>query len=381
MIALTSLISQLWSLLLAFLGISFIVAFHEFGHLMFAKLFGVYAPSFSIGFGPRLIEKKIGETTYCISAIPLGGYVEIAGNLELGQGSQESAHLTGDRALSSKPYWQKLLIMLGGILFNMIFAFLALSFLFYKGAPVVKPMDTINTAKPVVYSVLPQGPAALAKLQLNDTILSVNGTQTPTIDSVVQLLQTQKSSQVNLIVDRAGKHEPINLTLKEDEQKQLIPSLGVFWHTRPEGIIPALKDGWNQTISLTKEVFKAFAGIIKKRDTKNVGGPFMLISQLKNGVGLGYKLFIFLLIFISINLAVLNILPLPIFDGGQILLETIEAIMGRPLPESVRYAIHYYSWLAVLALIIYLTYNDILRIFFPGFSLKALLHSLLPSIF
>lgn len=379
MISLLSIISNIWSILLALCGISFLVAFHEFGHLIFAKLFGVYAPSFSIGFGPRLIEKKIGETTYCISAIPLGGYVEIAGNPEMGQGSQESAYITGDRALSSKPYWQKLLIMLGGILFNMIFAYAALTFLFYKGAPAIG--SWASQEKPVIYTVLPQGPAAEAQLQKDDLITAIDDNETNTIESISNYLKNNNKQTLSLTVDRNGKIERIPLTLKIDKDNKPLPNLGLIWHTKPTGIIDSLKNGFNTTISLTKQTFQALLAIVKNRDTNAVGGPLMLISQIKDGAGLGYKLFIFLLAFISINLAVMNILPLPIFDGGQILFETIEAVTGKPLSEKTRENIHYYSWLAVMALVVYLSYNDILRIFFPTFSLKAILHNIAPSIF
>lgn len=378
MFSLLSIMSNLWLILLALGGISFLVAFHELGHLLFAKLFGVYAPSFSIGFGPRLIEKKIGETTYCISAIPLGGYVEIAGNPEMGQGSQEAAYIKGDRALSSKPYWQKLLIMLGGILFNMIFAYAAMTFLFYKGAPAIGTWASME--RPVVYTILPQSPAANAHLQKDDIITAIDGKEMDTITSISEYLKS--NSQLNIVItaSRNGQLEKIPLTLKLDTNNKPIPNLGLIWHTKPIGIVDSLKNGFNATLSLTKQTFQALASIVKNRDTNAVGGPLMLISQIKDGAGLGYKLFIFLLAFISINLAVMNILPLPIFDGGQILFETIEAITGKPLSEKTRENIHYYSWLAVMALVVYLSYNDVLRIFFPTFSLKAMLHTIAPSL-
>lgn len=374
MISLIPLISNLWSIILALIGISFLVAFHEFGHLIFAKLFGVYVPSFSIGFGPRLIEKKIGETTYCISAIPLGGYVEVAGNAELGQGDQKAAHLAGKRSLSSKPYWQKLLIMLGGILFNIIFAYLALSFLFFKGAPAIGSWATKE--QPVVYTVLPKSAAAQAGLEKEDKVTAIEGLEMPTIDSIAQYMKVNTKPQLTLTVDRQGKSQNIPVTLTADKDNKPISNLGLIWHTKPLSLVDSFKAAFNATISLISQTFKALVSIVKERNTNAVGGPLMLISQIKDGAGLGYKLFLFLLAFISINLAVLNVLPLPIFDGGQIVFETIEAITGKPLSEKTRYNIHYYSWLAVMALVVYLSYNDIIRLFFPSFSLTAFINSI-----
>ena len=131
-------------IILALFGLGFVIAFHELGHLLTAKLFNVLAPSFSIGFGPRIFQKKFGETTYALSAIPLGGYVELAGSAEMGQGEQTHAHDTSDRSFAAIPYWQKLLIMLGGIGFNIFFAYIAFSILLAQELLVLETGVMIN---------------------------------------------------------------------------------------------------------------------------------------------------------------------------------------------------------------------------------------------
>ncbi len=130
MLKLIALLPKLFFLFEGIIGLGFIIAFHELGHFLFCKAFNIRVPSFSIGFGPKLFSKKIGGTEFSLSAIPLGGYVEIAGSAEVGQGEQKEAHANDEGSFARKPYYQKLLVMLGGIAFNILFAYVVLSLLF-----------------------------------------------------------------------------------------------------------------------------------------------------------------------------------------------------------------------------------------------------------
>ena len=309
------------------------IAFHELGHLLTAKLFNVYAPSFSIGFGPRIFQKKIGETTYALSAIPLGGYVELAGSAEMGQGEQAHAQDTGDRSFNSKPYWQKFLIMLGGIGFNIIFAYFALSILFSSGAPCIGSWCNDKPAN--IGSVYPKTPAEKAGLHENDTIVSVDDKPTATIGEVVAALEPFIKKPVRLGVQRAN--EALTIEITPDEQtvgSHAKPLIGVAWHITKMGFFEAFKEGWLATWSLMKQVGNALLHLTKSRE--GLGGPLMLITQVTQFAGMGIKMFLFMLAFISINLAIFNLLPLPIFDGGQVLFFTIEALSGRPLSDTAR---------------------------------------------
>ena len=129
---LLSLAQSLFFIIIGIMGIGFLIGFHEFGHFIFCKIFHIRTPSFSIGMGPRIFKKKIGETEFALSLLPLGGYVEIAGAAEVGQGEQKEAYSTDQNSFASKPYYQKMLVMAGGIVFNLMFAYAALFFpLFY----------------------------------------------------------------------------------------------------------------------------------------------------------------------------------------------------------------------------------------------------------
>lgn len=360
---LTATASALWCnaplILLAILGIGFLIIFHEFGHFIFAKLFNVLTPSFSIGFGPRIIEKKIGETTFALSAIPLGGYVEMAGSAEVGQGTQLHAKDATDRSFTAKPYWQKLLIIAAGILFNLFFAYAALTYLFSQGAPCI---GTWCENKPAQIGVVhPNSPAEKAGLKPQDNIIAVNEIATPTIKDLTTALESSIEKPATLTIERNGVQEKAEITVGSQTQgNKKKPLLGVAWHIAQMPFSQALVAGWHATWSLVTQTFGALKGLTKSRE--GLGGPLMLICQVTQFAGMGFKMFLFMLAFISINLAVFNVLPLPIFDGGQVLFFTIEAITGRPLSDDTRYKIHYYTWLAVIALVVYLTLKDAIKI-------------------
>lgn len=357
-----SLICNIPLIIMAILGLGFVIVFHEFGHFLFCKLFKVHTPSFSVGFGPRLIEKKIGDTMFAISAIPLGGYVEIAGSAETGQGEQLHAHDKGDTSFSSKPYWQKMLIISGGILFNIIFAYFALSFLFYSGAPCIGTW--CNKFAPIIASVSKDSPAQKAGLQAQDKILAVDNQPIENISDFTKAIEPFANKQTTLKILRNNSEQQLEVQVGGQEVNgKTLPRLGVYWYTAPMSLGNAFKEGWSATFSIIAQIFNALKGLTKSRE--GLGGPLMLISQVTECAGLGFKVFLFMLAFISLNLAVFNVLPLPIFDGGQALFFTIEALTGKPLSDSVREKIHYYTWLLVIALVIYLTYKDILKIAAP----------------
>jgi regulator of sigma E protease len=357
--SLASLLCNLPLLLIAIVGIGLLIVFHELGHFLFCKLFNVYTPSFSIGFGPRLIEKKIGDTVFALSAIPFGGYVEMAGSAEVGQGEQVYAYATDERSFNRKPYWQKMVIISGGIVFNIIFAYIALTLLLFSGSPCINGLSWCMDKPTVIYTITPDSPAAKAGLQPKDKILAINNTPVTTIAQLSEQLKQTADTDVTLLIerDKVQKTVPIHIGSRQISGTKL-PVLGVpYWYLPPLSLSQALATGWTATWSMISQVLGAFKGLTKS--TEGLGGPVLLIATVTQCVGLGSKVFLFILAFISVNLAVFNVLPLPIFDGGQALFFTIEALLGKPLSDTVRYKIHYYTWLLVLALMAYLTYKDI----------------------
>ncbi len=336
------------------LGISFIITFHEFGHFLFCKLFGIHTPSFSVGMGPRLIEKKIGDTVFALSAIPIGGYVEVTGLAEADQASN---------SLSQKPFWQKMLVMSGGILFNMLLSYVIISLLFFCGMPNTALASPLN-ATTTIAAFTEDSPGKQQGLQEGDAILEIEGREVE--NNAAQLLELIKASPnapVQFLVLRDGTEQMINLTTGSrtlDGQKA--GSLGVSFASRalePKSFLESFSLGAQITWSLIKRITSSFRMLLSRDGLKQVGGPVAILAESAKGAQRGFAFFWALMAIISINLGILNLLPLPILDGGQILFMTLETLAGREIPLRVREYIFYICWALMIGLMIWLTVRDV----------------------
>ncbi len=370
MVAIVNFIAEkLIPLLLSVLGFSSLVVVHELGHLFFCKLFNIYVPSFSVGFGPKIFEKKIGETTYRLAQIPFGGYVEIAGQEEIAQGEQKFAHDISDRSYATKPFWQKILVWLGGIMFNLIFAYVTFVSLFV--------FSSQDNNRIIISGVTKESPAEKSGLQGGDEILAINDTDIATPaqqqprqaqKTLLEIIQNNPHKNVTLSVKRNDKTQhtvTILLGSRIGNDGKEIGSLGAFFppviHKLPfmQAVTAGIEitNGWIITIAMGLKNF------FSQKTLDGAGGPVMILAQgfktAQHGVT---ALFIFLAI-MSVNLALFNLLPLGITDGGQLLFATIEFITRRPLPNKIRMAMNVVSLVLFAALAAYLTYKDVASLF------------------
>ena len=354
----------------ALCGIGFLIGFHELGHFIFCKIFGIRTPTFSIGFGPKIFSKKIGTTEFTLSAIPLGGFVEIAGAAEVGQGDQAFKESKAPDSFAVKPYYQKFLVMMGGIIFNLLFAYFAFIFLSLIGIPKT-PLMYPQNARPVIQRIDADSPAEKWGLMVGDRITNISDIEISDVDTprLIQIIQENPNATVPVCVDREGTVKTIQVTLDE---KQIGPkkvgSLGIectMAGIEGVGFFEAIKKGFNLTNQWIVRTIQGYASLFTKADIKSMGGPLMIISLNVQFASQGFLILLLFMAIISINLGILNLIPLPILDGGQLLFYTIEAIVRRPLPSKVREYIHIVSWLAILVLVLYLSINDISRIAHP----------------
>jgi regulator of sigma E protease len=359
-----SLSSNLTLTIVGILGIGFIIGFHELGHFICCKIFSIHTPRFSIGFGPRLWSKKIGATEFSIAAIPLGGYVEMA---------TESPKGPHDPSLfSSKPYYQKLLVTCGGIAFNLLFAYFVLCFIFMAGLPKTPFLYPIGT-KPIVSEIKKNSAAEKAGLLVGDKIIAINQeTIGDNAAPIHKILKPLAGKPTNFLIERADKQQTI--TIIPDSQTifgTTYGSIGTIYELTEKPGLPffsAIGQGIHLTNTYLINTVKAYAHTLAKRDTQGLGGPIMIIQETVKGAASGFAIFVLFLAIISINLAVLNLIPLPILDGGQALLFTIEAIIRKQLPERAKEIIFLICWAGMILLFIYLSAKDILRIISPFFS-------------
>lgn len=353
-------------LLAAFIGFSLLVTVHEFGHFIFARLFGIKVPSFSIGMGPVIFKREIWGTNFCLSLLPVGGYVEIAGLAESGQGEQADAQLTGPQSFNDKPFWQKLLVQFGGILFNLGFAYLAYVFLFTSGMPGERLTSL------TIIEVMDNSAAAKSGLRANDVILGIGGktfekskdysyvdfrkdlTSSPSIK--LELLRDNKEVKVMVEFDEAATKEGQRLGVSFKPQGEAITHPGVPFVT-------ALSKAYEAVCDQSAGVYYAIKNMFVQKSLKGAGGPVMILNETFRMAQAGFKTLLIFLAFISINLALLNLLPLGALDGGQIMFTVIEFIIRRPIPDMFRLVVNLSSWLFFISIALYLTYFDILRLF------------------
>jgi regulator of sigma E protease len=373
----TNLMYQSTFIIMGLGGLAFLIAFHELGHFLFCKLFNIYTPSFSIGFGPVLFARKIGTTLFKLSLIPLGGYVEIAGSQEIGQGEQLHSEAQDETSFAKKPFWQKFLVMIGGILFNLIFAYAAFIFTFWVGAPKTQLLYP-TIANSTVLEIVQNSPAANI-IQPGDLLISINGEK---LDNSI----TPYMKRINTPTD-----EPVTLTLKRHDQElttTLTPvmqtnkgiqtaSLGIIFDMKesaPMSFRSAFLTGIKETHRWIANIWKDFRYLLSEKKFGKMAGPLMIVHTSAQLASKGFLFFLLFLAIISINLAILNLIPIPILDGGQIVFHAIEAIIGRPLPERAQYFIHMACWLSFMGLFVFLSWHDIVRILTPLLTQLNLIH-------
>jgi regulator of sigma E protease len=353
---LTHLWWKLFFIFIGFLGVGFLIAFHEFGHFIFCKIFNIATPSFSVGMGPHLFSKRIGETNFSLSAIPFGGYVEI---------KTEDDGTGRERSFTQKPYYQKMLVIAGGIFFNIIFAYFSLSLLYFVGMPKSALLHP-KTASATIGAVETSSPAEKAGLRVGDTIVSFNGISIendPT--ELIKFIKENPESSAQVSIKREGIIEKLDIMIgKREFQDKTIGFLGVDFQVPRYDLLRSITLGIQSTHMIISQVWTTFKSIFAKGTIENIGGPVMVISQTIKAAGQGWKIFLLLLAFISVNLAVLNVIPLPILDGGQALFYTLEAVLRRPLPDYVKIYIGYTCWFIMIALALFLSFKDIQRILF-----------------
>lgn len=340
-----------------------LIFFHELGHFILAKAFGVKVLKFSLGFGYKLVGKRWGETEYLISTVPLGGYVKL-----LGEDEEESEDLSpeeGRRAFNHQHVLKRIAIVAAGPLFNL---FLAL-FLFW-GLYVISGNYVMTTE---VGQVREDSPAQKAGILKGDEIVSVRGISTGSWQDIKSLVKDSAGQGVTLTVQREGRLLSVTVVPEETVEKNLFGEdvksalIGIVaagkYRKVDMGPLEALKEGIRKTweiIALTSlTIVKLFQGVVS---IKTLGGPIM-IGQLTGQVAQeSISYLVPLLAVISINLGILNLLPVPILDGGVILFLLMELVIGKPISIKKRDMAQKLGIFLLAALIVVVTINDLSRI-------------------
>ncbi|MEW6140107.1 MAG: RIP metalloprotease RseP [Thermodesulfobacteriota bacterium] len=352
--------------LIAFLVLLGVLIFvHEAGHFLIAKLVGVKVLKFSLGFPPAMIKRKWGETEYILSWVPLGGYVKLLG--EDPESGDQVPPEEKPRAFTSKPLWARMAVIAAGPISNYLLAVVLLCVGFTVGLPVL----TSSIGK-----VLDGSPAMEAGIKEGDQIVEINGSRVWRWEDMRRIIERSADEQLRVTVERDGKEIALTVTPKLAEEKSVLGEdvgrIGVApsGKTVHVGFPASLYEGARFSVELTRMIGATLVNLVTgKLSAKALSGPIMIAQASGETLKAGLLHYVVLMAFISINLAIINLLPVPILDGGHLLFFAIEAVIRRPVTGRVREIAVQLGLLFIVFLMCLVFYNDISRIITKGWSL------------
>ena len=331
-----------------------IILIHEFGHFIFAKKAGIYVYEFSIGMGPRIFKwtRKNDETEYSIRLIPIGGFVQMAG-----EEIEDDPEVPKDKKFSVKTFGQKFMTVIAGIMNNFLLAiFLFFLIALFNGAP---------QNKAIVGEISEDYPAYTSGLKEGDRILKVNGKNAATYDTLALELQVNTGKNIKLEVDRNGQTETVNLKPKKvKENGEEVYRYGFTITDEVEtGFFASLKYAFSKTFSLLHQMILVIGYLITGNLNLNaLAGPVGIFGIVGTAADAGIWSVLSLIALLSVNVGFINLLPLPAFDGGRLLFIIIEKIKGKPVDPRLENTIHAVGFFLLMALMLLITYNDIIRL-------------------
>lgn len=356
------------TVILFILILTLLVLIHEAGHFFVAKLFGIKVEEFGFGFPPRVWGKKIGETLYSVNALPIGGFVKLYGEDEAGAGRLKVQNLkfkvNEKRAFFARPWWQKFLIVFAGVLMNFILAWAIISSLFFTiGAP--KVLEGV-----LVKEVIAGTPAKNAGLMAGDVILKLNNSTLYSTEQLVSETRKFLGTKIEINVASGSKLETIEITPRKDYPKNQGP-LGIVIAQNVEfkkyPFYEAPVFGFSETLKRAELIILGIGSVASSLfSTGNVpqgavAGP-VAIAQL-TGFFCSDKVSCFEFIsFLSLNLAVLNVLPIPALDGGRLFFIIFEAVTRRKVHPKFESYVHLIGIILILMLMLLVTIYDVDRV-------------------
>lgn len=348
-----------------------LIFFHELGHFIVAKIVGVKVLKFSLGFGPRIVSKRIGETEYIISALPLGGYVKPLGE----EPGEELSEEEKPRAFNFQPVWKRAAIIFAGPVFNLLLAYMVFVVFLSLKLPVIIPDLSIMST--TIEDVMEDSPAMKAGLKEDDTVVEVNGVPVKDWHEMAEFFTNNPGTELSLRVKRNEElievkviPEPTEIEIEEGK-KVVVGRIGISKklnvHTvESDNILQAFIKGvegvYRWSVLVLQVVGKLVTGDLS---TKQVGGPILIVDAAAKAAAVGIFAYFNFIAIISINLAILNLLPIPVLDGGHLMFLSIEAIRRKPLSERVLAVANRVGMALIIMLIVFVFYNDIMRVVVP----------------
>lgn len=339
---------------------------HELGHFLFAKLFKVKVLKFSLGFGPKVFGRTYGDTEYLISAFPLGGYVKMCG-----ENPDEQNVSVEDKkgSFAHKSVWQRFFIVLAGPIFNLLFALVLFCGLFIAiGVPNSKETTTIG-------QVSEKSPAAEAGLLAKDTIEQINGHPVTQWLDVLNSVKGSGGQPLTMQIKRGSEQISVVVTPAIDAVKNVFGEevekrymIGVVKDEilvyERVGVIKAIEAGFAQTWMYISLTVMGFVKLIQRVvPMSELGGPILIAQLAGQQMAAGWVHLVFFMGLLSVNLGILNLLPVPVLDGGHLMFLGVEAVRRKPLSERVQIIAQQIGMALLGSLMLFVFYNDLVRIF------------------
>ncbi|MDD4168708.1 MAG: RIP metalloprotease RseP [Desulfotomaculaceae bacterium] len=328
-----------------------LIIFHEFGHFTVAKWVGIKVHEFSLGLGPKLFGIHKGETAYNLRALPVGGFVRMAG-----MDPEEEDEKDTERGFNQKTVGQRAAVIFAGPLMNFLLAVILLALVFvFQGVPV-------NTTK--VQEVIPAYPAEKAGIITGDKIVAINGQYAEAWEELVAMISERPHEQITVTVKRGDVEKQFNLTTVSDNQDGrgmigIVPEFGY----QKAGPVSAVAMGFDWTGRVTLMIMDYIPKMIVGQEPADLGGPVRVVAEIGKAAQVGVLFLIQLAAFLSINLGLFNLFPIPALDGSRLLFLGWEKVFGRPVDPVKENYIHLIGLGLLLMLMVVITYNDIIQIF------------------
>ena len=325
-----------------------LIFIHELGHFMAAKACGVKVNEFALGMGPALFKKQKGETLYALRAIPIGGYCAMEG---------EDEESDDARAFNNKPAWKKAIIVVAGVAMNLLLCIIVLIIIALYTGTVTTTIDQVTDG----------GPAAKAGIKSGDEIVAIDNKPVREWTDIIEGIGAAKG-QVTLQLNRQGEELSLTSALSKADDGTGRQVIGIV-PMREHNVITAVASGtantWNMTKMMGKTIKQLFTGEVS---TKELTGPVGIVYAVNDTAKYGFVYLLYLTALISLNLAIVNMLPLPALDGGRLIFIIVRKITGKAITDEMEGKIHFVGIMLLFALMIYVTWNDIVRFIVPIFN-------------
>ncbi len=348
-----------------------LVSVHEFGHFITAKLSGMYVEEFSIGMGPLLLSKQVGETRYTLRALPLGGFVRVLGEdiAEEERSGAAQVQVPDERRYQNRPVWQRMIFAAAGSVMNMLTAIVIFAVMFMilgVAVPIENPDTTIS-------ALVEDGPAYHAGIEPGDKFVAIDGQQVQTWEEMTNCINGASAGDVlTVTVERDGQQFDVQMqpTMSDDGSRVLLGIYGLTAERQTVGPIHAIALGasttWETTVMMVDVVGDLFTGKIDVMDEEEgLTGPVGIVQIINESAKAGWVYVFNLAALLSINLGVINMLPIPALDGCKIIFLLYEALRGKPVAAEKEGMVNFIGFMLLMGLIVVVTYKDIMKLIMP----------------